>query len=371
MIVIKKINIRSDLSYTKKAIERGNIRFGFLGGSITAFEEYRSWTEPVVKEFMANHPDVQVAVENLAIGTTHSGFGVFRTDEFLIDKGCDIVFVEYAVNDYSLEKDERLKSREGIVRKLLKSKKCDVVLVYTFADPMLEKMDEGKIPSSIVDFEEIAEHYCLNSVWMGLNAWEKAKSGIVRWEDWVPDNTHPESRGGLLYAEPVIEFMKKILSSDIKEVAELKAPLIADNWENARRIPFEEMEWKAPWILRRNASNLHVLNSAPVNPYQYLETSAIDAVLEVPFEGTGVVVCQMHGKACASFKFKIDDGEWKLRKIPVKPADWTGNDGLYVLIGLAAGLEYGKHKLTIQSVHNFDDGIVGNRLEFYMFGEIR
>lgn len=369
---MEKINIRSDLKYTKNAIKNGKIRFGFLGGSITAFEEYRSWTEGVIKEFMASHPDVQIAVENVAIGSTSSDFGAFRTEEHLIDKGCDIVFVEYAVNDYGRDKDERAKTREGVIRKLLKSEQCDVVIVYTFSCEMFEAMQAGEIPHSIADFEKIAEHYNLNSIWMGLNAWEKAKAGIVRWEDWLPDNTHPESRGALLYAEPVVEFMDKVLAAEVGVSAELKAPLMADNWENVRRIPFDEMKWKAPWMLRRNASNLHPkMNTAPVNPYQYLETSAIDAVLEVPFEGTGVAACQMYGKAAADFRYKIDDGEWISVESSGANCDWMGNDGFYKFIKLADGLAYGKHNLTIQSVHNIKNGNVGNRLEFYFFGEIK
>ena len=369
---MEKINIRSDLKFTKNAIERGSIRFGFLGGSITAFEEYRSWTEPVIKDFMVSHPDVQIAVENVAIGSTSSDFGAFRTEEHLIDKDCDIVFVEYAVNDYSRAKDDRARTREGVIRKLLKSEKCDVVIVYTFSSEMFKEMQANTVPHSIADFEVIAEHYNLNSVWMGLNAWEKAKAGIVRWEDWLPDNTHPESRGGLLYAEPVIEFMKKILSTEVGVSAELKAPLMTDNWENVRRIPFDEMKWKAPWLLRRNASNMHpAMNTAPVNPYQYLETSAIDAILEVPFEGTGIVACQMYGKASADFKYKIDGGEWIMVEGEGGTAPWMGNGGFYKLVRLADGLPDGKHNLTIQSVHNLTNGNVGNRLEFYLFGEIK
>lgn len=368
---MEKINIRSDLTYTKKAIENGKVRFGFLGGSITAFEEYRSWTEPVIRDFMVKNPQVQISVENVAIGSTSSDFGAFRTEEHLIDKGCDIVFVEYAVNDYGRDKDERAKTREGVIRKLLKSEQCDVVIVYTFASEMYEEMHEGKVPHSIADFEKIAEHYNLNSVWMGLNAWEKAKAGIVRWEDWLPDNTHPESRGGLLYAEPVIDFLDKALATEIGVSAELKSPIMEDNWENVRRIPFDEMKWSAPWMLRRNASNLHPTNTAPVNPYQYLETSAIDAVLEVSFEGTGVAVCQMYGKASADFKYKVDDGEWIMKESSGANCDWMGNGGFYKFIKLAEGLAYGKHTLTIQSVQNVKNSNVGNRLEFYLFGEIK
>lgn len=73
-----------------------------------------------------------------------------------------------------------MRSREGLIRKLLKEDR-DLVITYTYMQDMYEDMMNGIVPASIKEFEELAEHYKIGSVWMGLYALEEVKKGRIRW----------------------------------------------------------------------------------------------------------------------------------------------------------------------------------------------
>ncbi len=63
----------------------------------------------------------------------------------IISRNCDIVFVEFAVNDERTAGKRERNSREGLIRKLLKAG-IDVVIVYTYSGVMLEDMLADKVP---------------------------------------------------------------------------------------------------------------------------------------------------------------------------------------------------------------------------------
>src|SRR5437763_326691 len=113
-----------------RALKSGRITLGFIGGSITDPRSGTRWPEPVTAWFIEHFPGVRVLVENAAIGATSSDLGVFRAERDLIRRGCDLVFIEYAVNDNGVPVENRNRTREGLIRKLLKDEPRDLVFVY-------------------------------------------------------------------------------------------------------------------------------------------------------------------------------------------------------------------------------------------------
>ena len=200
---------RGQLKRTMEAIEKGALTIGFIGGSITDPRGKNRWPEPVISWFVKNFPDVRITVENAAIGATGSDLAVFRAERDIVSRNCDLVFVEYAVNDVGEPSEKRFRTREGLLRKILAPGHTDVILTYTFISDMYEDMLNGKMTPSVGEFEELAEHYNLGSVWMGLYAFEQVKQGQLRWEEWIPDGLHPDLRGSLCYAESVYNFLYK------------------------------------------------------------------------------------------------------------------------------------------------------------------
>ena len=332
------INRRGGLPRFRKAIENGRLRLGFIGGSITEFAEYRGWTESFVSGLMQLIPDVAISVRNAGVGGTASNYGAFRVQRDIIDKNCDLVFVEFAVNDRGMEKEYSVRCREGLIRKLIKAD-CDVVLVYTYCREMYEPMMKGEVPESIAWYEELAEHYGLSSVWMGKYAFDEYRAGLMRFEEWLPDGLHPQDRGSYSYGQSVLKFIEPEISSD-SERKSFPEPVRKDNWENCEMIPFEKIKWSRPWRLRDN-SRFHIRN-------EYLDTSSAGAKLNVEFEGTGVTMILMKGVLAACLKYRIDGGEWIDEPGGTAVEMWQGNNDWFKFITLKEGLEYGKHTLELE-----------------------
>src|SRR4051794_17007352 len=92
-------NHRSKLQQTRIKIQEGSLTVGFIGGSITDARPRHNWPEPVIAWFAEQYPELRIMVENAAIGATGSDLAAFRAKRDLIDTNCDLVFIEFAVND--------------------------------------------------------------------------------------------------------------------------------------------------------------------------------------------------------------------------------------------------------------------------------
>ncbi len=341
---------RRPLSYTQKAISEGHLTGDFIGGAITDARTRDRWPEPVIAWLVENYPDVRIKVENAAIGATGSDLAVFRAERDLLQRNCDLVFVEYAVNDRDQNAEIRRKAREGLIRKLLSRGACDVMLVYTFAQDMYKEMVEGNIPPSIGEFEQLAEHYQLNSVWVGLYALEELRKGRMKWEDWLPDGLHPQQRGSLSYAQAVSGYLKDKLSEarDGLEELELKClpdPLYADNWEKTAFLSFDKVKTFGPWYVERSCDSVWM--------DELLTTASVGAELQFEFEGRGLSLGFNFGKRSSEFEYALDGGAWETscRERPV----WCGDQGWFKIFHLADGLENGRHQLCLRVIHGDGD----------------
>lgn len=216
---------RAPLARLRAAIARGSVTLGFLGGSITEARPGHNWPEKVVAWLVERYPHVRFTVENAAIGATGSNLAVFRLERDILAHRCDIVFVEYAVNDYYGDHERRKRSREGLLRRLLAESDADLVLAYTYLQAMYAEMAAGEVPDSIAELEQLGERYNIGSVWMGLYALDEVRRGRMNWEEWLPDGLHPTHRGSYSYAQSVIAFLQRELEAEAEAEAEAE-PLL-------------------------------------------------------------------------------------------------------------------------------------------------
>lgn len=338
---------RAALTRTLEAIKRGTLTIGFIGGSITDARGRNRWPEPVVAWFADKFPEVRIIVENAAIGATGSDLGVFRAERDLIERNCDLIFVEFAVNDNEDPTEKRMRTREGLLRKLLASEKSDLVITYTYCMEMYEYMIKSEVPPSVNDFETLAEHYNISSVWMGLYALDQVMRGLMRLEEWLPDGLHPDLRGSYTYGQSVTKFLEKELLIKPKDniaIGEYKIPnpYNQNNWERSHIFPFSEVSLKGPWTIRRCATFQWM--------DQVLETSVPGAELSFSFTGRGLILGFDFGKTSADFDYRLDDGEW----ISVKwdCPDWCGNDGWYRVSCIGDDLGDIEHKFELRVIYN-------------------
>lgn len=365
----KVVRVRGDLTNTKRKLAEGKLTIGYIGGSITDARPGHNWPEPVTRWIVANYPGARIIVENAGIGATGSDLASFRAKRDLIDRGCDLVFVEFAVNDNNTPTERRKKTREGLLRQLLASGTTDVVLVYTYCREMYEPMMEGRMPPSIAEFEELAEHYGLSSVWMGLHALNEVKAGLLRWEEWLPDGLHPTERGSFSYGSSVIGFLQKALEGEgedrgagaASEGRNLPQPLDPGNWEQVAFVPFEDVRTEGPWSIRRWVT-LEWIDRA-------LSTSAVGSKLYFSFEGRGLALGFDFGQLSAECRYRIDGGEWQAtaRQRP----EWCGPSGWLKTEIFADDLPQGRHEVELEVIHGNKPDCGGTRFDLAYIGVVR
>lgn len=311
------LNHRGGLVRFREAISnKSSVKIGYIGGSITQEAAKSNWPEYVTAWVKKQVGNKLVYSENAGIGGTGSDIGIFRVEKELTDKDCDLIFVEFAVNDEDLDSELRARSREGLVRKLLSQTNADIVFVYTYIQSMLADMQAGIVPKSIAEFEKLAEHYGIGSVWMAKAALDKMNDGLMATELFLGDGLHPNSFGSAVYAESVIEFLSRELKLTSGGIDRSLSPLNKNNWESARIVPFEDIETDGSWYVRSlyNYDFGHVLY-----------TSSLSAVATIKCKCRMLAICRLYGTSCSALKYRIDGGEWQTIEKPV--VGWMGGSG--------------------------------------------
>ncbi len=309
-------NHRSGLHRLKEAaMSADSLRIGYIGGSITQEAPKTNWPEYVSAWLKARYPQKWIYAENVGIGATGSNFASLRFDSEMAQRGCDIIFVEFAVNDSVKSSEFRMRTREGLVRKILAKTDADIVFVYTSMDNMYDDMRDGRLPQSIADFEAIAEHYGIGSVWMGKKAFDMVGQGLLRLEEWLPDALHPQWAGSRIYAQAVIEFLSDELDGTAQgEKIKRDTPALnAFNWENGRLIPFEQIQTQGPWIIK----SVYERDLGHV-----LFTSSFEAKASFHCRCRALAVCMLYGNICAGLRYRLNGGEWQVMKQDILP--WMG-----------------------------------------------
>lgn len=296
------INHRGGLVRFRDAINnKDRVKIGYIGGSITQESAKINWPEYVNAWVKKKAGDKIVYAENIGIGGTGSDIGVFRFENELAAKDCDLIFIEFAANDEGLEQSLRSRSREGLVRKILKNTDADIVFTYTYIQDMLDDMIAGNVPSVIAEYEETAKHYNIGSVWMAKAAFDYMNDGFMGFENFLGDGLHPNQLGSSVYASAVIEYLDRELKLTSSPIERDTPPLDKNNWENAKIVPFEDIKTNGSWYVRSlyNYDFRHTLY-----------TSSLSSSAVIKCKCKTLVICRLYGKNCAMMKYRVDGGEW-------------------------------------------------------------
>lgn len=189
---------------TKKleAAENGEkLTMAYLGGSITEMGKYTAPFSNYVKTTFAKGGFTEV---NAGLSGTSSVVGLVRSENNVVSKDPDIVFVEFSVNDH--EDIMYKKCFESVIKKFLDLPNEPAVVI------LINRAKGGF--SSQKQMLPVGENFDIPIISMD-NALTKAfNSGLLSTGDYFTDEYHPHDKGGQLIADCLGYFFRKAMKTE-------------------------------------------------------------------------------------------------------------------------------------------------------------
>lgn len=307
-------------NFIARAKAGGELRIGYLGGSITAAA---GWRPKSLAWMQKEYPAAKLSEINAAIGGTGSDLGVFRVGQDVLQHKPDLVFVEFAVNDGGAAPEQIHKAMEGIVRQTWAANPTtDICFVYTVSEPFLTDLQAGRCSRAATAMEQIADHYGIPSIHLGLEAARMVTAGRLVFKADKPkdapvagapmifssDGVHPHSdTGHELYLQAIQRAWPALAAADGSPAAHAtRAPMRADNWEQAKIVPFAPAMMSGAWQKLDPAANDRAKNFASRMPVLW-KAEAPGAALTFAFRGRAAAIYDLLGPDGGMVEVKIDD----------------------------------------------------------------
>lgn len=279
----------------------------YLGGSITegagASAQEFSWQGRIHKWIQEAFLGCTITGYNAGIGGTNSEFGVFRLKEHVLSYHPDLVFVEFAVNDYKRPKENILNSIEGIIRQL-KKKNPDItiIFIYTATQKMEEECyEKGMLPGSVEAHETLAAYYGIPSFNAGKRLFQKIKHQNINPAELLPDLVHPNDQGHEIYFQEIKGFLKRLWESEEEQNYIEKELLGTGEYEDCGMVPAKKADLK----------EFYIVNTPLCGRYpSYIESNRPGAELVFTFYGTGIGVLWMIAGDSGRIQWRVDQGQW-------------------------------------------------------------
>ena len=306
------------------------VKVAYLGGSITAAP---GWRVLSLAHLASVFPDAEFTEINAAIGGTGSDLGAFRVGHDVIAHAPDLVFVEFAVNDGSTAPEQILATMEGIVRQIRRADPAtDICFVYTLSEPVLGDLAAGRCQRSAAAMEAVADHYAVPSIHFGVEVARRIAAGTLVFKGPKPDPFDPAAvpmlfstdgvhplveTGHVLYGEAFVRSLDTIAQRGGPPSARpLPAPLVPDNWEQARLVPITAEMLVGDWRRAEAAADQQARAFAARMPVLWradAEGAAVRFRVRVP-EAAGVTkrraaVYDLVGPGAGTVRVAVDGSE--------------------------------------------------------------
>ncbi len=315
-----------------KKIEEGEgkeIRVAYLGGSITAAP---GWRVKSLELFQKKYPALKWTEIDAAIGGTGSDLGVFRFGQDVLTHQPDLLFVEFAVNDGGAQPQQIHQAMEGIVRQAWKANPLtDIIFVYTISEPFLADLQAGKFSRAASAMEEVADHYGIPSIHLGIEVAKQAKEGTLVFKGELPakgadpapalpfstDGVHPlVDTGHVLYTEAIARVWTELveIAPDPTAPARLSgAPLRPDHWAEAKLVPLTKEMMSGEWTLLNGGEGGDEIAKRfnRLMPAMW-RASTPGASLTFRFKGSVMGFYDLVGPDSGQLKVKLDEAEEKI-----------------------------------------------------------
>lgn len=178
-------------AFLRKCFAGGEVRIGFIGGSITegalATASHSRYSTRFCAFLGHAFPGTRFTEINAGIGATDSRYGCSRAQSDLLSRLPDFIVAEFAVNDDPSDSAGATATMEGLIRKCLAASNAPVLLFHT--------MNRGGDSLNHSFQEHLARHYDLPVVSLRNAMWPEMQAGRLRADAFLQDYVHPNDVG--------------------------------------------------------------------------------------------------------------------------------------------------------------------------------
>ena len=301
-----------------RLLKEKSLNITFFGGSITdgtgaSDMERTSYRALVTDWFRRTYPDAEITSHNAAIGGTGTGYAMLRCDRDVTSHSPELIFVEFAANDWGDTFENVLPQVETVFRKLRRDlPTADIVTLFSTYDEIAQDAEAGREYESRSAHTAAAHRYGIPTIDMGEVLRAKILRGGGSFDSFIPDTLHPNDTGHRIYADAVTSRLAEWLTDDAGSqltAHTLPAP-IGTTWYGAHI------------ITPREAENLSLdgffITDAP-NTSRYgscLSTEAEGSTFSFTFEGCGFGFCWGSANIGGDVEVRIDGGN------PIRVRNW-------------------------------------------------
>lgn len=321
----------------------------FLGGSIT---EMKGWREMVQADLRRRFPDTEFQFIDAGISSLGSTPHAFRFEHDVLDQGTpDLLFLEAAVNDATngFPAELQIKSMEGIIRHALAvNPLMDIVMMHFAFDDFFPVYARGEVPPTILNHEQVAEHYGITSLHLAQEIAHRIDAGELTWATF--GGVHPAPLGHTYYAAAIGKVFdhtqQQLDATAVRRPHALPKPLDAKSFTKGKQIPVSAAKKLKGFAVDDD-----------FNPNEGLETrrqfvhipvlcaDEAGASLSLTFKGTAIGIFCEAGPQTGVISYTIDNGP---RRTLDTFTDWSNQLYLPFIYMLDSNLRPGRHKLRLQ-----------------------
>jgi lysophospholipase L1-like esterase len=340
-------NLRRKLSVDKK------VSIAYFGGSITQGQgasdrAVTAWRPLTTTWFKTNFPQATVTEIDASWGATGSDLGAFRCTRDVSSKNPDLVFIEFAVNDWAKTSVDIQPYMDGIIRNIWRTlPNCAISIIYTVHNGTIGAYDNGTYPPAVLAQQAVADYYHVGSINVGKKLWEATKAGQGTIATLTVDGTHPTDAGYKIYADEIAGVLKRyVLTPPVPAAyspAALPAPFVSNTVDNG--VIFMADQLSFPGWKNSATGSARFPNEISCN------TPATK--LTYSFKGTAVGMDWIPGTDGGEMQWSVDNS------IPVQKSGYASSSRESYPC-LTNTLAHGSHTLTIEVLSTKNAASTGN-----------
>ncbi len=350
-------------------IESGkSIHVAFLGGSIT--QNNKGHSAMVPEQLKAKFPDTEFTFTNAGLSSTCSMSGAFRLKRDVLSKGpIDLLVVEFAVNDdqdAGHDRDTAIRGLEGIVRQFYTANPSgDIISVQYVNPPILEKITNGEKPVSVTAHKDVARHYQIPTVDIGMALANDIAVGLLTWkEDY--GGTHPNQKGYAFASDWIMRVIEDSKPNEAVADKAVPSALNENSFAAVAEVDPQQMAWLGGWQFAPVSKELLPVGGIrdDYKKFQALRSDSPGDMFYYTFSGKSLGAFILAGPDSGTLEISVDGGEWNevtLFHHYSKSLNYPRS------VMLADGLTSGYHQVAVKVGKKTPEGSKGNSATILQF----